>query len=154
MDHTLIFLLIFSLALAVVSYYFGIHRPLPVGAWRSQSAFVVLTFMLIPILVYVLVDQSGAIGRLEGTGIRAHPGIKESVGIANGKGDNPTWVFEVQASGAEINEFYRAAENIGDWSFQSDDGIYLRLRRNDRVMKIAFRDGHSSDTIIYIIEDA
>ena len=97
MDHTLIFLLIFSLALAVVSYYFGIHRPLPVGAWRSQSAFVVLTFMLIPILVYVLVDQSGAIGRLEGTGIRAHPGIKESVGIANGKGDNPTWVFEVQA---------------------------------------------------------
>ena len=153
MQSSLIFLLIFSLLLALQGYYFGFYRPPPVLAWLAQSAFVIATFMLVPILVYVLIMQSGAIGRLQVAGIRPYPGIQESIGIANGKGDNPTWMFEVQASSAEINEFYRTAENIGDWSFHSDDGIYLRFRRNDKVMKIAFRDGHSSDTLIYIIED-
>jgi hypothetical protein len=154
MENSLLYLLIFSLALALQGYYFGIYRPLPALAWLAQSAFVIATFMLMPILVYVLVEQSGAIKRLESTGIQPYPGIKESVGIANGKGDNPTWMFEVQASSAEINEFYRATENTGDWSFQGDDGIFLRFRRNDQVMKIAFRDGYSSDTLIYMIEDS
>ena len=96
----------------------------------------------------------GAIKRLENTGIQPYPGIKESVGIANGRGDNPTWMFEVQASSAEINEFYRTTENTGDWSFQGDVGIHLRFRRNDQVLKIAFRDGHSSGILIYIIEES
>jgi hypothetical protein len=154
MEYSLLFLLIFSLLLALQGYYFGFYRPLPVAAWLAQSAFVIATFMLVPILAYLLVEQSGAIKRLENTGIQPYPGIKESVGIANGRGDNPTWMFEVQASSAEINEFYRTTENTGDWSFQGDDGIYLRFRRNDQVLKIAFRDGHSSGILIYIIEES
>lgn len=153
MDKSLIFLLVLSLVLALQGYYFGIHRPLRVLAWLAQSTFVIATFMLIPILVYVLVMQSGAVERLEKTGVRPYPGITQSVGIANGKGDNPTWIFEVQASSDAIREFYRSSKNTGDWSFQGDDGIYLRFRRNDRVMKIAFRDEYASDTLIYIIED-
>ena len=123
-------------------------------AWLAQSTFVITTFMLMPTLIYVLVIQSGAIERLENMGIRPYPGIKESVGVANGRGDNPTWIFEVQANGDEIRQFYSSAENTGDWSFQGDDGIYLRFRRNDQVMKIAFRDNWSSDTLIYIIEES
>ena len=154
MQNSLILLLIFSLVLSLQGYYFGIYRPTAVAAWLAQSTFVIATFMLMPILVYVLVTQSGAIDRLERTGIRPYPGISESVGIATGKGDNPTWVFEVRASGDEIREFYRSAENTGDWSFQGDDGIYLRFVKNDRLMKIAFRDNVSSDTLIYMIEDS
>jgi hypothetical protein len=133
-------------------YYFGLYRPVAVLPWLAQSTFVIATFMLIPILVYVLATQSGAIARLENVGIRPYPGIKGSVGIANGRGDNPTWVFEVQGSSKAIREFYRSAENTGNWSFQGDDGIYLRFSKNDQIMKIAFRDNWSSDTLIYIIE--
>ena len=153
MQNSLLLLLIFSLVLSLQGYYFGFYRPLAVLSWLAQSTFVIATFLLIPILIYVLVTQVGAIERLENTGIRPFPGIKESVGIANGKGDNPTWVFEVQASSDEIREFYRSAENTGDWSFQGDDGINMRFSNNDRLLKIAYRDSGSSETLIYIIED-
>jgi hypothetical protein len=153
MQNSLLLLLIFSLVLSLQGYYFGFYRPLAVLSWLAQSTFVIATFLLIPILIYVLVTQAGAIERLENSGIRPFPGIKESVGIANGKGDNPTWVFEVQASSDEIREFYRSAENTGDWSFQGDDGINMRFSNNDRLLKIAYRDSGSSETLIYIIED-
>jgi hypothetical protein len=153
MQNSLILLLIFSFVLSLQGYYFGIYKPLRVLPWLAQSTFVIATFLLMPTIVYVLVTQSGAIKRLENAGIQPFPGIKESVGIANGRGDNPTWIFEVQASSNEIREFYSSTENAGDWSFQSDDGIYLRFRRDDQVMKIAFQDDWSSDTIIYTIED-
>jgi hypothetical protein len=153
MQNSLLLLLIFSLVLSLQGYYFGFYRPLAVLSWLAQSTFVIATFLLIPILIYVLVTQAGAIERLESIGIRAFPGIKESVGIANGRGDNPTWVFEVQAGSDEIREFYISAENTGDWSFQGDDGINMRFSKNDQLLKIAYRDRGSSDTLIYIIED-
>ena len=152
MQSSLIFLLIICFVLSLQGYYFGFFRPTAVLAWLAQATFVISTFMLIPILVYVLVSQSGDIERLENTGIRPYPGIRESVGFGNGRGDNPTWVFEVHANKGEIREFYGSAANTGDWSFQDDDGIYLRFRKKDLVMKIAFRDNRSSDTLIYIIE--
>ena len=152
MQNSLILLLILSLALSLQGYYFGFFRPTSVLAWLQQAAFVISTFMLMPILVYVLVSQSGAIERLENTGFRPYPGIRESVGFGNGRGDNPTWVFEVHANSGEIREFYSSAENTGDWSFQADDGVYLRFRKNDLTMKIAYRDNWSSDTLVYIIE--
>lgn len=153
MQTSLILLLIFSLVLSIQGYYLGFYRPPAVLAWLAQSTFVIATFMLIPILAYVLFTQSGAIERLESTGIRAYPGIKESIGISTGRGDNPTWVFEVRASSEEVREFYGSKENTGEWSFQVDDGIFLRFTKDGQVMKIAFRDNPSSDTLIYMIED-
>lgn len=154
MQTSLLLLLIFSLFLSLQGYYLGFYRPPAVLAWLAQSTFVIATFMLMPLLVYVLVLQSGAIERLESAGIRPFPGIRESVGIATGRGDNPTWVFEVRASSEELREFYGSGENTGEWSFQADDGIFLRFTQNEQVMKIAFRDNVSSDTLIYMIEDS
>ena len=152
MQNSLILLLVLSLALSLQGYYFGFLRPTAVLAWLQQAAFMISTFLMIPILIYVLVAQSGAIERLENTGIRPYPGIRESIGFGNGWADNPTWVFEVDANSSEIREFYSSAANTGDWSFQGDDGIYLRFRKNDLVMKIAYRDNWSSDTLVYILE--
>jgi hypothetical protein len=154
MQSSLIFLLIVFIALSLLGYYYGFFRPTVVAAWLSQASFMISTFMMIPILVYVLVSQSGAIERLENTGIRPYPGITESVGLGNGQGDNPTWIFEVRASSGEIREFYSSAQNTGDWAFQGDDGIFLRFRKNDQVLKIAYREDGSSDAIIYIIESS
>lgn len=153
MQDSFLLMLIFSLVLSLQGYYFGFYRPLTMAPWLAQSTFVSATFLLMPFLVFVLVAQSGAIERLENVGIRPHPGIEESVGIANGTGDNPTWVFAVQASSDEIHEFYGTADTTGEWSFQSLDGIYLRFRKDDRVLKIAFREGWSSNTLVYMTED-
>lgn len=152
MQGSLIFLLIIGFILSLQGYYFGFVRPPAVLAWLQQATFVIAAFLIIPVLVYVLVSQSGAIGRLENTGIRPYPGIRESVGFGNGIGDHPTWIFEVQASSGDIRKFYSSAENTGDWSFQSDDGIYMRFRNGDLVMKIAHRDSWSSDTLVYMLE--
>ena len=93
MDSSLILLLIALIALNIQSYYFGWVRPPKVAAWLQQTSFIVLTFLLIPLLVYSLYSQSQAESRLEDYGIVPHPAIKNAVGIANGKGDNPIWLF-------------------------------------------------------------
>lgn len=154
MQSSLIFLLIVFIALSLQGYYFGFFRPTAVLWWLAQSTFVISTFIMIPILVYVLISQAGDIERLENTGIRPYPGIRESVGYGNGRGDDPTWIFKVKASSAEIYEFYSSAENTGDWSFQGYDGIYLRFRKNNLILKIAFRESWSSDSLIYMIESS
>lgn len=105
-----------------------------------------------PVLVFVLASRSGAIHRLENTGIRPYPDIEESVGFGNGRGDQPIWVFKVHAGSGEIREFYSTAESAGEWSFQDDNGIYLLLRKDGQVMKIAHHRGWSSDSLIYMIE--
>jgi hypothetical protein len=91
MQGSLIFLLIICFFLSLQGYYFGFLRPTAVLAWLQQATFVISTFLLIPILVYVLASQSGAIERLENTGIRPYPSIRESVVFGNGPIDPYTF---------------------------------------------------------------
>jgi hypothetical protein len=148
----MLYLLVFCIFLSIQGYYFGFIRPPAVLAWLSQATFVTSTFLLTPFLVFALVNQAGAIERLEETGLQPHPGIIESVGIANGQGDQPTWVFAVRANSRDIREFYTSTANIGDWSFEGDDGLYMRFTKDGMEMKIAHQDGHTSDTLIYMLE--
>jgi hypothetical protein len=153
MQNELIYLLIFCIFLSLQGYYFGWMRPPVALAWLQKAAFVTSSFMLIPVLVFVLVTQSGAIKRLENTGIRPFPGIVASVGISTGSGEEPTWVFEVRAGHGEIHQFYSSPENTGNWSFQDNDGIFLRFRKDNLLLKIAHREGPASNTLIYMIEN-
>jgi len=65
MQPTLIGLLLACVALAALFFYFGFVHPERRYNARAQAGFLVLTVMLIPLISFVLVQQAGALSRLQ-----------------------------------------------------------------------------------------
>jgi len=123
--------------MAGISFYLGFVRPPRVLAWQSKAAFLVFLFMLAPLLVYVLLTQSQAVERLEELGFSAHPGTIEAVGVANGVGENPVWLFKVEDDGERVLDFYRKPGSHPGWELKTDSGNMLIFRQGGRRVTIA-----------------
>ena len=150
MDFSLILLLIALVALNIQAYYFGWLRPPTVLAWLQQSSFIVLTFLLIPLLIYALYSQSQALNRLERHGIVPHPAIKNAVGIANGRGENPIWLFELN-NNANALDFYRNLMQSGQWKLSDDLGIQLRFTGDKNTLTIMQSGAPDRSTLAFMI---
>ena len=153
MQQSIIILLILCILLAILGFYFGFIRPPRVMAWLQQSTFLIMTFMLIPIILLVLYSQDGSLERLTETGFMLHPAITESVGIGYGKGTNPTWVFEINSNKNEIRDFYLSAENTGEWTLSTDSDIMLIYKKGNQRMTIGIREGRSANTLIFTLNE-
>ena len=109
---------------------------------------------MIPILVIVLWLQHTATDRLiKKTGIVPHPSIVETIGVATGVrvvGNDPTWMFKVEASREEVMNFYRKEGNRHGWSLVSDN-IMIILERDDQSMSISHYKDWKTSKIIYIL---
>ena len=149
MQNSLVWLFVFCLFMAGLSYYIGFVRPPRVLAWLSKAGFLIWLFLLTPILVYVLYQQSGSIDRLESTGFVAHPGIVESVGIANGVGENPTWLFRINSDGTDILEYYRSPDSRPGWEMSGGNEMVLMFKRERQRMAVAVRKGWSDSSLMF-----
>ncbi len=149
MQNTLVYLCIFCLFMAGLTYYIGFIRPPRVLAWLSKAGFLIWLFLLAPILGYVLYQQSGSIDRLEKKGFKAHPAIVESVGISNGVGTNPTWLFKISGDGRDVLEFYRSPEAHAGWEMTGGNDQVLLFRRGNEKMAVAVRNGWTENTLMF-----
>lgn len=149
MQSDLILILCLCVALAIQGYYFGFVRPPETLAWLQKGTFVVMTFVLIPFLLFVLNSQSNAVSRLAETGIKPHPDITESIGIGYGGGKDPNWVFEIDADKYQVRQFYLDPQNVGKWELSTDSDIMLIYKKQNETLTIGFREGHDSNVIFY-----
>ena len=149
MQTSLIYLFVFSLLMAGLTFYIGYIRPPRVLAWLAQAAFLMWLFVLTPVLGYVLYQQNGAMDRLEQTGFAAHPSIAESVGIANGLGSEPTWLFKVEGDLKEIMDFYRLADSHPGWEMNGGNDKILIFEKGSEQKAIAVREGWSDNSIMF-----
>lgn len=152
MQTSIILLLVACIALAIEGYYFGFVRPPRVLAWLQQATFIIMTFMLVPLLLLVLYYQSAAEDRLKEAGFTPHPSIRESIGIGFGAGNNPIWVFEFDAGEQAFRDFYTSAENTGDWKLVSDNGFFLIFEQAGASMLAGFREGRGSNTLTFTLD--
>ena len=152
MDSSLIYLLIALVVLNIQSYYFGWVRPPRVGAWLQQASFIMLTFLLIPLLVYSLYSQSQAASRLANYGIAPHPAINNAVGIANGSGENPIWLFELKNNENAL-DYYRNMPNAAQWVLTEDLGIQLRFKRDASTLTIVQSGAPNRRNLAYMISN-
>lgn len=150
MQQSLLILLVLAIILAVLGFYFGFIRPPKVMAWLQQSAFVIMAFLIIPFIIFTLNSQTQAPDRLASTGFKPHPAIVESVGIASGISNNPTWVFEIDANKDQVRNFYLSEENTGDWELSTDADIMLIFKKDDLTMTIGFNEGRTSNTLTFM----
>jgi len=149
MQISLIYLLLFSIIMSVLTFYIGFVRPPRVLAWLSQAAFLMWLFFLIPVLGYVLFQQNGAIERLESTGFATHPAITESVGIANGVGSNPTWLFKIEGDLRQIMDFYRSDDSHPGWEMKGGNDKVMIFEKGNEQMAVAARKGWSDSSIMF-----
>ena len=121
-------------------------------AWLQQSSFIVLSFLLIPLLVYVLYTQAIAISRLDAYGVKAHPAIKESIGIGNGAGNDPTWLFKLESTEEDALQFYGKASNTEAWKLVDANDLFLTFKQGEKNMTIAAHGSPGKKTLTIMIK--
>ena len=152
MEISVMALAIIFIILAIYCYYAGFVKRDPYTYWIAQGGFVFSTFFMIPFLLIVLWLQSTATDRLtKKTGVVPHPSIVESVGIATGIGNNPTWIFKVKASPEEIMTFYGHENNRPGWNPVSDNRVIKMLvfKRDKQRISISIYEDRISCKVIY-----
>jgi len=150
-DSSLIVLLIAFILINIQAFYFGFINPPKTSAWLQQSSFIVLTFLLIPILAYIIYSQAGSISRLEAHEIEAHPAISNAVGFNNGYDKNPTWVFELTRNEQNVLSFYKQRISTSKWKLVEETGLYLRWKQEGKLLTIAHQISPSKNTLTIII---
>ena len=154
MQTSLILLFIFSLVMAGISFAIGFLRPQRPGTWLSKAGFIIWLFLLAPFLTYVLYQQQGSVDRLEATGFTAYPGIEEAVGMANGAGEEPTWLFKVEGDPDSILEYYRSPETRTGWSLVAETPQLLSLVQGQKRMDIFASKGWGRTSLMYKLSAA
>lgn len=156
MQTSLVVLLVAAVIGALVAYRLGFKRPPEVLQTRSQAAFVVLALLLIPVLVLVLWAQAGAKRDLAAIGIRPHPSLSQSLGVATGApitGER-VWVFRSRESAEAILRLYRDPQSRTDWQLDADSEAMLVLRRGSQRLTIAAGPTHGETVVSYSLARA
>ena len=149
MQTSLILLYIFCLVMAAISFYIGFMRPYRPGTYLSKAAFLLWLFLLAPFLTWVLYQQSGSIDRLEQTGFTAHPAIEESVGVANGVGSTPTWLFKVKGEPNAILQYYRSPDTRQGWKLVAETPALLTFVSGGKRMDVLAAKGWSDTSLMF-----
>lgn len=153
MDPTLIILLVAFVAFAVMSFYLGwVYRPNPFD-WKAQASFLVTVVMLIPVVAFVLAQQSGAVARLEAYGVRPLPQVRHVVGITAGQGPAPVWVFagelpDDEAARRAVLGFYDDPDTRQGWEIGGRGATMIVLERGEARLSVS---ATSAGSIIYVL---
>ena len=154
MQTSLILLFLFTLVMAGISFFIGFMRPQRPGTWLSKAGFIIWLFLLAPFLTYVLYQQQGSVTRLEATGFTAYPGIEEAVGMTNGAGEEPTWLFKVKGDPDSILMYYRSPETRPGWSLVAETPQLLSLVQGKKHMDIFASKGWGSTSVMFKLTDS
>ena len=148
MQPQIVVLLIICGVLAAQGYYFGFVRPPKVLAWLQQATFVLMLFMMVPLVWFALWKQSGAVERLASTGVKPHPGIQHAIGLATGPS---IWVFKSKSTTEDLRSFYHSEEGLDGWELFSSSDDMLIVSNGHEKMSISMSRNADSTTIIYMM---
>ncbi|MEZ4552100.1 MAG: hypothetical protein R2874_16990 [Desulfobacterales bacterium] len=81
------------------------------SAWLQKATFILMLFMMIPLVSFALWKQVGAVEGLASTGVKPHPGILHPIGLATGPS---AWVFKAKSNPEDIKLFYHSEDSFED----------------------------------------
>ena len=148
MQPQLMVLLFICIVFAAQGFYFGFVRPPKVLAWLQQATFILMLFMMIPLVSFALWKQVGAVERLASTGVKPHPGILHPIGLATGPS---AWVFKAKSNPEDIKSFYHSEDSFEGWEIISSSGNMLIVSNGDEKMTISMSRDADSAIINYMM---
>ena len=148
MEESLLSILVFCLSYAAALYYsIFVRRETRLGSW-GKSGLVTLVFVITPVLVMNLWNQSEAESRLERLGFNPYPGFVSSSGIATGSGKAPIWVFSIEGYEGSVLQFYKKDENHVGWSLMSESDMSLIFERGSEKLSVFV----GSDNVVFTLK--
>lgn len=149
-----VWLLLALIAFAVLSFYLGFVRRDPLFAWRSQAAFVVLVFLLIPVVAVALYQEGRALRTLERY-LPAYPERSDVMAVP--LVDSDVLLMLTTAAGRdEVIAWYRNPEHRPNWAIESESELGLYLVRGDERLAIEVTENAAGSrrTIFYRLRDS
>ena len=147
METSLILILGISLFYAALLYYLFIVKRLKDLGSQGVAGMMVILFVIAPIVLIVVFNQSGAEQRLKEYGFNPHPDFTSSIGVATGSGENPIWLFSTETKTESIVQFYKKAENHDGWLFIRENNNGLVFVKKDKKMLINISNENVSFTL-------
>jgi len=106
--------------------------------------------VLIVVIGFYLYQQSTALDRLHGIGIKTPAKIGHVVGMANGTGAKPLWVFKYSGSESDLIAFYAAEKHRPGWSIMGVQNGRILLRQAPVDLKIRI----APDTVTFLLTES
>ena len=152
MEKSIILLLIFSLVLAITSFYLGFINPSKKLGLAAKSFFVLIVLILIPLFAGILWFQNTAKERLAENNIVPYPGMGETVGIAFGTGESPFWLFKAGSGTISIGSFYTNEDNRPGWQLsESNENRAVLINETDKITIESITENNKG-SIMYLME--
>ena len=149
MDPTLVYFLVGCIVWAAVLFYVFFLRRAPEIGSGGKAGFVVVSFLLLPVLGIAVWHQHESYARLEEHGFSVHSGLESAIGIAVGSGSNPTWLYSLNRPVEEVLAFYRRPDNHRGWRLKLDAPERLVFKRGAATMRLEV----SQDTVAFSLTD-
>lgn len=112
--------------------------------------FGALNAIIFLVLVFYLHQQSIALDKLHGIGIRTPDELGHVVGLANGSGPKPFWMFDYEGDVSELVEFYQTASNRPGWTLVQIKQGRILLRQDPVDLKIWLDPG----TVAFLLTES
>ena len=150
MDYSLLTLFGVILLYVVILYYIFIIKRYRDFLSQGRASIFILLFLIVPVIIVVLYNQSNAESRLAQTGFKPYPGISRSVGVLTGTGKNPLWLFSIDddIDTVSIIKYYKNPENHKGWRLISKSTNMLLFQKDNMKMSISIANKYISYTIV------
>ena len=143
MDPSLLtFLVACVVWFGLLYWVFIVRRASDLGA-GGRAAIIVIGTVIVPALVLTLWLQNRSTSQLEALGLGVFHGLENSVGVATGTGEQPTWVYTLNATEADLLNFYRDPGNHVGWAVTASSDDRVELRRKSSILQIHASDGQA-----------
>ena len=151
MQYSLIILWAFFAFSLIAVFVWMVRSKLKEGVWGLGKVFaVVLLSVISVVLAYYLYQQSTALSRLHSIGIRTPSSIEHVVGVANGTGAKPLWMFAYSGTENDLVAFYKNEKNRPGWYLIEANRNRLILRQKPVDLKILI----NRDTITFLLMES
>ena len=147
MAVTLVVFLVAILALAALLFYVFVVKQAPDAGGKGVAGLVLILFILTPVVLFMLWNQSASVDRLNDIGFSAHPALRPSVGMATGIGENPVWVFAMDGDPRRIVQFYKQTDNHSGWQLVYEGQNLLVYEKEAQSLSIFIAD----DDVIFAL---
>lgn len=147
MAVTLVVFLVAILALAALLFYVFVVKQTPDAGGKGVAGLVLILFILTPVVLFMLWNQSASVDRLNDIGFSAHPALRPSVGMATGIGENPVWVFAMDGDPRRIVQFYKQTDNHSGWQLVYEGQNLLVYEKEAQSLSIFIAD----DDVIFAL---
>jgi hypothetical protein len=139
---------------AAISFYLGFVSRNQLLSGKSQAAFFVCAFILIPATMFNVWQRNTTINKIANS-IPLYPNAEQILHIPKANtSDKGNWLLlETKDSVDQIMHFYQLSENHQGWEITKTHPTLLRFEKTGFELNLTITEGQQMRSILYKLEE-